>query len=273
MLSPLLVFATYIGASGAAHVELDAPQMFSSLVVISLVASPLIHVFQALPAIASAYVCFKRILAFLRLPEHRLEAVAATAKEGCCESPSGTPSQDGICLSLRGVNFGWTSQKPILRNVNLKVRKGAQVAIVGPVGSGKSLLIKSLVGESEQLAGFAAVPRGQIAYCGQKPWLENISAERTWTQHLVGDKDFAAEVRNCCCLDDIEGLPDYRSGTIGSGGSRLSGGQRQRLVINHAILWCCPVHLILILIPYLGPRPCRSIPETVGTPGRRLQRS
>lgn len=55
-------------------------------------------------------------------------------------------------------------------------------------------------------------------------------------QHLVGDKDFAAEVRTCCGLGDIEALSDYRTGTIGSGGVRLSGGQRQRLVTSRALL-------------------------------------
>lgn len=121
MLSPLLVFATYIGISGVAH-ELDSPKMFSSLVVISLVASPLIHVFQALPAIGSAHACFKRILAFLQMPERRHEAEPTTGTEGCSKSLSHV-SQDGICVSLRGVALGWASHKPILRNVNLEVKK------------------------------------------------------------------------------------------------------------------------------------------------------
>lgn len=231
-LAPLLVFGAYIGISGAAHVELDAARMFSSLVVISLVGSALIHVFQALPAIGSACGCLKRVHDFLQLTEPVRAAGSGAHNESSSASLSET--EKGIAISLENASFGWSTGNPILHNISLRIKTGSQVAIVGRTGSGKSLLMRSLIGESEQTSGSLVMLGDRAAYCGQVPWLENTSAQETWTQHLstMGDAKWQAEVRDCCALDDIAILADYRTGTIGSNGVRLSGGQRQRLVCN-----------------------------------------
>ncbi|POR33115.1 Canalicular multispecific organic anion transporter 1 [Tolypocladium paradoxum] len=234
-LAPVLVFGTCLGLSGAAHVELDSAKMFSSLVLISLVSSPLLHVFQAFSAIGSAYGCYNRIHDFIQTVEPG-RAVGPGNRSECL--PEAFPNAEkGIAISLHNASFGWISEKPILHGIDLKVKRGSQVAIIGRTGSGKSLFMRSLTGEAEQLSGSTVVPKDKTAYCGQVPWLENVSAEENWTQHLANTNEaqWPTEVRHCCALDDIASLSDYRTGTIGSGGVRLSGGQRQRLALARAI--------------------------------------
>lgn len=181
-IAPLLVFGTYVGLSGAAHAELDTTKMFSSLVIISLVGGPLIHLLQGLPAIGSAYGCFKRIYNFMNIPEpiNTVEAVA-----GCGNATATSDTDAMVAVSLQDASFGWTADKPILQHVNLNIKQGSQIAIIGRVGSGKSLLMKSIVGETERLGGTIAVSNRGIAYCDQTAWLENVSAEVNWTQYAA----------------------------------------------------------------------------------------
>lgn len=59
-------------------------------------------------------------------------------------------------LVIENGNFAWDSEnieKPTLRNINLQIKQGQLVAVVGTVGSGKSSLISALLGEMEKLSG------------------------------------------------------------------------------------------------------------------------
>ncbi len=208
--------------------------MFSSLVIISLVGAPLIHLLQGLPAIGSAYGCFKRIYEFMKIPEP-INTEEAVAGGGITTATSDTDAT--LAVSLQDASFGWSTEKAILQHVNLNIEQGAQIAIVGRVGSGKSLLMKSIVGETERLGGTVAVSNRGIAYCGQTAWLENVSAEVNWTQYVAtSERSWLEEVKHACALEDLEKLSDYRDGTVGSAGVRLSGGQRQRLVSLDSIM-------------------------------------
>lgn len=208
--------------------------MFSSLVLIALLSAPLVHLFQALPALGGAQGCFKRIHEFLEMSER--PQGSPTEQNSPCSHGKGyemspfTREAGEVALSICDASLGWGAGEPVLRGINLRVKRGSVVAVVGKTGSGKSLLLKSIVGEAGHVVGAVDVLMENVAFCSQTPWLENMSAEKTWTQHGSQDAKWLAEVLEACFLDDLTNLPDYRSGKIGSGGARLSGGQRQRLV-------------------------------------------
>ncbi|PMB71297.1 Multidrug resistance-associated protein 1 [Beauveria bassiana] len=172
-----------------------------------------------------------RTLACIMEPRNTVKAIAG------CGTATATPDTDAtLAVSLQDASFGWTTEKSILRNVSLKIEQGSQIAIVGRVGSGKSLLMKSIVGEAELLGGSVAVTNRSVAYCGQTAWLENVSAEMNWTQYVASsDISWLEKVKHACALEDLEKLSDYRHGTVGSGGVRLSGGQRQRLALARGV--------------------------------------
>ncbi|KAJ4417724.1 hypothetical protein N0V82_005998 [Gnomoniopsis sp. IMI 355080] len=237
-LSPLLVFAAYININGG-NDKLDTATMFSSLILIALLSTPLIHLFQAFPALGGAQGCFRRIHAFLEISERSqgspTEQNSVSSHDKDYEMRPSPRKGGAVALSICDASLGWSPGEPMLRGINLHVRGGSVVAIVGKTGSGKSLLLKSIIGEAGHVIGAVNVSIENVAFCSQTPWLENISAEKTWTQYGSDDTEWLAEVLQACSLDDLTNLPDYRIGKIGSGGVRISGGQRQRLALARAV--------------------------------------
>ncbi|KDN63555.1 putative canalicular multispecific organic anion transporter 1 [Colletotrichum sublineola] len=212
-LSPLLVFAAYIGVKGEDS-NLDSATMFSSLVLISLLGAPLIHLFQAMPALGAAQGCFVRIHAFLKTPEG-LQSTTSSAPNREFHDSDGkalpaTAGSGRNAISMRNVSLGW-SHDILLKDIHLEVKRGSFVALLGKTGSGKSLLLKSIIGEVRPIHGTIDVSLQNIAYCSQEPWLENISAEQSWTQYGGQDAQFQAEVLDACLLDDLTSLPDYKT--------------------------------------------------------------
>lgn len=119
----------------------------------------------------------------------------------------------------------------ILKALNVRVRIGEMLAVVGPTGCGKSLFMRTLIGECNLKSGSFYVTPGPIAYCDQTPWLSNMSIR----ENIIGKSEFNAgwymEVLEACALsEDIRRLPGGDNYVVGSDGAKLSGGQKQRVV-------------------------------------------
>lgn len=131
-------------------------------------------------------------------------------------------------------SFSWSSDlPPVLECVDLKIAQGEVVAVMGPVASGKSTLLKSLLGESYCLDGIIRVNTSEVGFCDQTVWLSN----GTIRQNILGFKEFDlpwyVKVTYACDLQpDIKALPKGDETLVGSKGFALSGGQKQRIVSN-----------------------------------------
>ncbi|KAK0651013.1 P-loop containing nucleoside triphosphate hydrolase protein [Cercophora newfieldiana] len=238
-ISPLLVFGAYLGTNGLDSTVVDATRMFTSLVLVALLTSPLVHLFQVLPGLGAAYGCLNRLQDFLALYELPVHPNPVHRFETENKRDPLVNDEDDVLISLKGVSLAYAvDEQTVLRQVDLEVKRGKRVAILGAVGTGKSLLLKFLLGEAHSLndGGGTEIRTDSFAYCSQKPWLENISAEANWTRYARSqDTSWMTRITHACALDDIISLEDYASGTVGSGGSRLSGGQRQRLALARAL--------------------------------------
>jgi ATP-binding cassette subfamily B protein len=140
--------------------------------------------------------------------------------------------------------------RPALRDINLKVEGGQTVALVGPMGSGKTALVSLLPRLYDVSSGAVLVDgadvrsvdmrslRGAIALVNDDPFLfsatihENIAYARPEASREEVER--AAQAAQAAGF--ISELPDGYETTVGERGLTLSGGQRQRLAIARAIL-------------------------------------
>lgn len=241
ILSPPLILGVYVGVgtSSGGQQDFSVSTIFTSLVIIALLSSPLVQLFQVLPSLGAAHGCFGRLNTFLQLEEKTDFRDFDGGNNAALNEKTDASNSEAPVVSLQDVSLGWNeTDAPVLKNINLEVKKGAKIAIVGPVGSGKTLLLKGLIGEVYKSHGRLSLsPATSLSYCSQKPWLENMSAKKNLTQYgnEAYDSEFYRQLASDCMLDDITQLPTFSSGAIGTGGVMLSGGQRQRLALARAL--------------------------------------
>ncbi|MGC8862314.1 MAG: ABC transporter ATP-binding protein [Armatimonadota bacterium] len=161
-------------------------------------------------------------------------------------------------VEFRGVYFGYEAINPVLKDINLHVKPGEMIGLVGHSGAGKTTLINLIcrfydVSEGQILIDGVDVRkirlkdlRSQIGVVLQEPFLfngtimENIAyAKRDATREEIIRAAKAANAH-----EFIMRLPDGYDSQVGERGGRLSGGERQRISIARAIL-CDPKILIL----------------------------
>lgn len=122
-----------------------------------------------------------------------------------------------------------------LDNLDFSIPRGSLIAIVGPVGSGKSSLLQGLLGEMRRTSGSVAFG-GTIGYCPQTAWIQNASVrENICFGRPFDEERYWKAIRDSCLERDLELLPHYDMTEVGEKGISLSGGQKQRLNICRAI--------------------------------------
>ncbi|EJD45444.1 ATP-dependent bile acid permease [Auricularia subglabra TFB-10046 SS5] len=121
-----------------------------------------------------------------------------------------------------------------LRDITMRVPKGAFVALVGRVGSGKSSLLQALAGEMRKTAG-DVVLGGTLAYAQQAPWIVNATLrDNIIFGEPVDEARYQKVLRACSLLPDLETLARGDRTEIGEKGINLSGGQKARVCLARA---------------------------------------
>ncbi|KAK6765506.1 hypothetical protein RB195_025428 [Necator americanus] len=140
-------------------------------------------------------------------------------------------------VRIDGGAFTWDSggSDETLKNINVSVKRGQLVAIVGKVGSGKSSLLQAILGEMNKVSGRVNVS-GSIAYVPQQAWIQNLTLRDNILFNRSYDRMLYEKVIDACAIrQDLASLPAEDLTEIGEKGINLSGGQKQRVSLARAV--------------------------------------
>ncbi|WP_367429145.1 ABC transporter ATP-binding protein [Streptomyces celluloflavus] len=192
---------------------------------------------------------------FLSVPRARVSAGRIQEVLGTAPSipppVSGARPDTGTGLELSAAEFRYPgAQEPVLRDIDLTVRPGEQVAILGSTGSGKTTLLNLVLRQFDVTAG--AVRLGgtdvrewdtevlfrTVGFVPQRSQLFSgtIASNLRFGNPAATDEELWRALETVQARDFVERLPDGLGASVAQGGTNLSGGQRQRLAIARTLL-------------------------------------
>ncbi len=154
-------------------------------------------------------------------------------------------------IELKNINFSYDNKKSILNSINLKIKKGSMIGIVGQTGEGKSTLVNILTGLLKPTSGSIFLDnnlfkdnlydsKNFIGYVPQDTFL----LDGTIKQNIVftleeefnyNEKNLNKALKLSKLEKFVDSLPNNLNSQIGENGSKLSGGQQQRVSIARAL--------------------------------------
>lgn len=182
------------------------------------------------------------------------------------DSPDIIVEQDGAIpleenfeeLAFENVSFSYQDGTKALDGVNLTVKRGERIAVVGPSGGGKTTFVNMIprfyepqVGRitlnGRPLADYTLTSlRKAVAMVSQDSFLFNISVRDNilYGQEDVGEAAVAEAAKAAYAEEFIASLPNGYETVVGERGAKLSGGQKQRLTIARAIVKDAPLLIL-----------------------------
>jgi subfamily B ATP-binding cassette protein MsbA len=244
MIVLILVVGTRLALAAAA--SLDPAVLITFLAVSLRLMSPVKSVANYPTVMAGAQASAERVFEVLDLPEAERD------------QPGEGEAAFRDRIAYRGISFEYEAGEAVLRDVDLEVRRGQVVAIVGPSGAGKTTLVDLLPRFYEPTRGDIAldgVPITRYTRRSLRRLMGIVSQETVLLNDTVlaniayGRTDFTLEqvraaARAANADEFVLRLPDGYQTMLGERGTRLSGGQRQRIAIARALLRDPPVLIL-----------------------------
>lgn len=226
----------YVGGYLVLEGRMRADELVTFLIVLFSIMQPVVTIFSTPATVQRGLVAAERVLDLL--------AERPTVVSGQRVAP-----QNFDVLQLLGVGFSYRIGEPVLREVDLTVRKGQTVALVGPSGGGKSTMMDLIIRLYDPTAGGILLDgtdikefdlasyRSLFGIVTQESILFNDTVARNIAYGMTGipEDRIVAAARMANAHEFIARLPDGYQTTIGDRGVLLSGGQRQRLAIARAL--------------------------------------
>ncbi|KAK8437180.1 ABC bile acid transporter [Phyllosticta citricarpa] len=241
---PYMLSAVTLAVHAVVYKHLYPSIAFTTIGILGQIEGTLAFVPEVIAMGIDAFVSIKRIEEYLNAPE----------------KPSNTIPGDEI--SFKHANVAWPSDSEkneesfVLRDLDFTFPTGKLSVISGRTGSGKTLLLKAILGEVDVLSGSIVVPQAlpvekrydhkanpsnwiipsAIAFVSQQPWIENHTFRDNILFGLPFDETRYKKVIQACALDpDLKLLSDGDSTEIGAQGINLSGGQKWRITLARAL--------------------------------------
>lgn len=254
-MTPAVVITSAVFWTRSGPHAFPVSEAFTALSIVALVASPMANLMTSIPNFKASLACFGRIQTFLMSEvreDGRIDTTSGNPSSSSSESDQHSASpqrQKQLAIELSSVRKPTSARlvlehatftlkgqtEPVLQDITASLQRSSCTMIAGPVGSGKSSLLKGILGEIPLSGGTVRVEGvgASMAYCDQTAWLRNLSVR----DNIVGpeqfDETWYASVCHACALNaDISQFPLGDKSLVGSGGITLSGGQKQRVVGN-----------------------------------------
>ncbi len=241
-------FVIYFGGSQVINGNITSGEFFSFMASLGLMYEPLKKINRMNADFQSALAAAERVFEVLDTKSTVADAPDAVEMTGVTES-----------VVFEDVRFRYGEQEEeVLRGIDLRVRPGETLALVGSSGSGKTTLINLIPRFYDPTAGRITIDgrdlraytltslRRQIAMVTQETFLFSGSI-RNNIAYEQGQPDMARVVeaaRTANAHDFIESFPAGYDTEIGELGVKLSGGERQRLAIARALYKNAPILIL-----------------------------
>ncbi|XP_042486689.1 ABC transporter C family member 3-like, partial [Macadamia integrifolia] len=233
--APMFVSVITFGFCVLMEIPLDSGKILTALAIVEILKSPIYNLPDTISMVVQTKVSLDRIASFLRLDDLHPSTVQKLPKD-----------DSEVAVEIIKGNFTWDLHSPnlTLKDLNFRVYHGMRVAICGSVGSGKSSLLLSILGEVSKVSG-AAKLNGTKAYVSQSPWIQSGKI----VDNILFGKEMNKErydmiLEACSLKKDLELFAYGDQTIIGDRGINLSGGQKQRIQIARALYHDADIYLL-----------------------------
>uniref|UniRef100_UPI003F6925CE ABC transporter ATP-binding protein n=1 Tax=Streptococcus pluranimalium TaxID=82348 RepID=UPI003F6925CE len=227
-----------VGAFRIIHGQFTVGQLVTFLNYVNQYTKPFNDISSVMSELQSALACAERLYTILDLP---------TQEESQQLSFHGNLSGQ---VTFKHVSFGYEPEKTLLKDLNLNIKAGSQVAIVGSTGAGKSTLINLLmrfydINQGDILIDDIPISqvtrqnlRNQIGMVLQETWLKSATVHDNiaYGNPIASREEVIAAAKAANAHFFIEQLPNGYDTYLTDGGSSLSQGQRQLMTITRVFL-------------------------------------
>ena len=239
--------------------ELDLNTLYTSLQLIGSMTGPLMLIPFFFNRLFSNLLSVKRLQAFLQTSDFDANVFRNIDKD-----------QQDLLIKFNNVSFGLQNvpqEKPedkeegnpqnnleenkpkegeegpvladliLLKNITLTVKKGEFVAIVGPIGSGKSCLINAILSNYHIFSQDEnPIINGEISFCPQQPWITTNTIKHNIIFHNKYDPvKYQKIISSCQLVNDFANLVDGDETIINSSSTNVSGGQKARIALARCL--------------------------------------
>ncbi|KAF9893974.1 hypothetical protein FE257_008945 [Aspergillus nanangensis] len=239
-ISPVLLSVTCLSVYVLLSGHLSASTAFTSISVLASIEVAMTILPDIISLFLNAQVSMQRIQTYLSQPGHVSDVVLSNN------------------IAFQDATVAWPGCRDgsgVIKQLNLHFPRHELSIITGPTGSGKSLLLATILGETDIIDGTVSAPsslpfeeishpstaeswltESAVAFVPQSPWLRNTTIRENILFGLPMDKTRYVEVVFACALtNDFDSLPNTDQTEISSEGANLSGGQRWRVCLARAL--------------------------------------
>nr|UOU03344.1 ATP-binding cassette subfamily C10 [Brachionus rubens] len=229
ILMSVLTFSTYVWLRN----PLTPAKVFTSLALFNMLIMPLNNFPWVINGLVQSLVSIRRLEKFLNLDNlNWLQFYTYNEID----------QVDKLLIDVRASDFNWNNEETttnILTDVSFRIKKGDFIGIIGKVGSGKTSILHSIIGELEKTNGKIRIDSDTcskgFAYVGQEIWIQQGTIRENILFGNEMNFDLYKKVIDACCLEtDLENLPLGDETPVGENGICLSGGQKARITLARA---------------------------------------